>query len=171
MSERRSRMCTKGRWQMNEPRPGRGDAPPGSAVFPFRYSGVVGAAARVVASTERRAFVAIDEERGEFIARFGPWVVATGIANIAGARLTGPYAAWKVAGPPHLSFEDRGLTFATNDDAGVCLSFVEPVRGIDPRGWIRHPGLTVTVADPGGLVAAVERSRRAEAGAQLAHGG
>jgi len=37
----------------------------------------------------------------------------------------------------------------------VCLEFHEPVTGIDPLGLIRHPGLTVTVADPEGLAAAL----------------
>jgi hypothetical protein len=66
---------------------------------------------------------------------------------------------WKVLGPPHLSFRDRGLTFATNQERGVCVRFHEPVAGIDPRGWIRHPGLTVTVEDPEALIAAIERHR------------
>jgi hypothetical protein len=29
----------------------------------------------------------------------------------------------------------------------VCLLLREPVLGIDPAGLVRHPGLTVTVAD------------------------
>ena len=35
-----------------------------------------------------------------------------------------------------------------NPDEGVCIRFAEPVRGMDPMGKIRHPGLTVTVAEP-----------------------
>ena len=60
-----------------------------------------------------------------------------------------------MAGPAHLSFADRGLTFATNDVAGVCFTFREPVTGIDPLGTVRHPGLTVTVAAPQDLAALV----------------
>lgn len=86
------------------------------------------------------------------VARFGPWRVTTSIGNIVRAEVTGPYALPKVLGPAHLSFRDRGLTFATNRDRGVCLGFVEPVRGLDRWGWVRHPGLTVTVADPDALV-------------------
>lgn len=86
------------------------------------------------------------------VARFGPWRVTTSTGNIARAEVTGPYALPKVLGPAHLSLRDRGLTFATNHERGVCLGFVEPVRGIDPWGWVRHPGLTVTVADPDALV-------------------
>ena len=70
------------------------------------------------------------------LARFGPWSVATPISNVADATVTGPYAWPKVAGPAHLSFADRGLTFATNADRGVCITFKEPVRGIEPLSLI-----------------------------------
>lgn len=63
--------------------------------------------------------------------------------------ITGPYRFVKTAGPAHLSLTDRGLTFATNGDRGVCLAMVEPVRGIDLFGLLPHPNLTLTVADCG----------------------
>ncbi len=85
-------------------------------------------------------------------ASFGPWRVTTPLSNIDHAEVTGPYQWFKVIGPPHLSRADSGLTFATNGDAGVCLQFRDPVRGIDPFGVIKHPGLTVTVTDPQRLV-------------------
>jgi hypothetical protein len=50
---------------------------------------------------------------------------------------------------------DAGLTFASNGDAGVLISFRERVPAIDPLGLIRHPELTVTVADVHGLTAAL----------------
>jgi hypothetical protein len=81
-------------------------------------------------------------------ARFGPWEVRTPRSNLAGVGLSGPYSWPKVVGPAHVSFADRGLTFATTDRAGACLTFKEPVRGLDPLGVVRHPGLTVTVEDP-----------------------
>ncbi|MEV0587545.1 hypothetical protein [Nonomuraea sp. NPDC050310] len=84
--------------------------------------------------------------------RFGPWEVSTGLDNLAGAEITGPYQAIKVIGP-HLSLADRGATFGTNARRGVCLRFHRPVRGGEPTGLVRHPGLTVTVADPEGLMA------------------
>ena len=34
----------------------------------------------------------------------------------------------------------------------VCLRLREPVPGIEPTGLLRHPGVTVTVADPDELV-------------------
>src|SRR5437660_384182 len=54
-------------------------------------------------------------------ATFGPWSVVTPLANVAGAEVTGPFTWFKVIGPPHLSLKDRGLTFAGNADAGVCI--------------------------------------------------
>jgi hypothetical protein len=84
--------------------------------------------------------------------RFGRWKVHTERANIAAATLTGPYAFHRTAGPAHLSLTDRGLTFATNGEAGVCIEFHRPVKGIEPFGLLRHPALTVTVADPQALV-------------------
>ena len=80
-------------------------------------------------------------------ARFGPWTVRTPLRNVAGAEITGPYSLWKVAGA-RVSWADRGLTFGTGAERGVCIRFHRPVRGIEPAGVLRHPGLTVTVADP-----------------------
>ena len=84
-------------------------------------------------------------------ARFGLWRVSTPLANISDVAITGPYAFWKTAGPARLAITDRGLTFATNGDLGVLISFRTPVRGLDPLGVLRHPELTVTVADVEGL--------------------
>ena len=103
--------------------------------------------------TPRRAFVEVDGER--LVARFGRWRVETPRSNVAAAEVSGPYSLVKVMGPPRLSLADRGLTFATNAARGVCVRFREPVKGIDPLGVIRHPGLTVTVDDPDGLVEAL----------------
>jgi hypothetical protein len=97
------------------------------------------------------AFVEIDLSAGRLTARFGRWCVETPLANVVGACVTGPYWTPKTAGPPRLSLADRGLTFATNDVAGVCIQFEQPVRGVEPVGLLRHPGLTVTVTDPEAL--------------------
>ncbi len=91
--------------------------------------------------------------------RFGLWTVRTPLTNVIGYELSGPYTFAKTAGPARLSFADKGLTFATNHRAGVCLKFAEPIRGLDPLGLIRHPGLTLTVADREGFVAAVTADR------------
>jgi len=93
---------------------------------------------------------------GQLTARFGPWQVQTALDNVADVSVTGPYTFAKTAGPAHLSLADRGLTFATNGDRGVCLIMREPIPGIDPFGLLRHPNLTFTVADCDGLADAVQ---------------
>lgn len=96
---------------------------------------------------------------GAFAGRFGPWRVATPLTNVADVSVTGPYRYWKTAGPARLAVTDRGLTFATNGERGVLIRFHEPIRGLDPLGLIRHPELTVTVADVEGLAAELSVSR------------
>lgn len=86
---------------------------------------------------------------------FGRWSLSTSPSNVVDATITGPYQWWKVAGPARLSLADRGITFATTAERGVCLTFAQPVPAIEPLGVIRHPGVTVTVADPDGFLAAV----------------
>jgi len=119
--------------------------------FPFDFDPRYRIAARPFGVQPSSAYVELDDDR--LLARFGPWTVETPRSNVRGAGVTGPYALVKTIGPAHLSLVDRGLTFATNADAGACLSFRTPVKGMDPLGLIKHPGLTVTVADPDGLVA------------------
>jgi len=91
--------------------------------------------------------------------RFGPWRLRTTIANIASARTTGGFGWLRTAGPAHLSFADRGVTFATNGDAAVCVTFYTPVPGIDPTRTVTHPGATLTVADPASFVAHLDALR------------
>jgi hypothetical protein len=88
--------------------------------------------------------------------RLGPWLVTTPLHNLAGAEVGGPFSAWRALGV-RLSLADRGLTFGTTTERGVCLRFREPVPGIDPWGVFRHPALTVTVAEPELVAAAVNR--------------
>jgi hypothetical protein len=86
--------------------------------------------------------------------RFGPWHLRTPLSNITGASVTGPYMAVKALGP-RLSLSDRGVTFGTTTRAGACVLFAQPVPALDPLGLLRHPGATLTVADPARLVAAL----------------
>jgi len=97
----------------------------------------------------RTAWVEVDE--ATLSVRFGPWSLRTPVHNILEAVETTDFAYLKTAGPAHLSFADRGITFATNGDRGLCLRFADPVPAIDWVGFIRHPGATVTVSDPAGL--------------------
>lgn len=90
--------------------------------------------------------------------RFGPWRVRTPMVNVRRAEVTGPFRFWTALGP-RLSLVDRGLTFGTSTAAGVCIRFDRPVPGLDPFGRLRHPALTVTVADPAGLARALSPAR------------
>ncbi|HWJ62181.1 MAG TPA: Rho termination factor N-terminal domain-containing protein [Acidimicrobiales bacterium] len=119
--------------------------------IPFDFEPRYRLAGRLFGVTPSSAYVELDDER--LVARFGPWRVETPRSNIRGAGVTGPYSVVKTIGAAHLSVADRGLTFATNSQAGACLTFREPVTGIDPMGLVKHPGLTVTVANPSALVA------------------
>jgi hypothetical protein len=121
--------------------------------FPFRFDAGYRRLARVFGVTPEVAWVDLWEE--EIEARYGPWRVRTPVANVAAAEVTGPYAFLKTAGPARLAVTDRGLTFASNGERGARLSFHSPVTGIDRRGLIRHPELTVTVEDVDGLIEAL----------------
>ena len=123
------------------------------ALFPFRFDPAYRRLARVFGVTPERSWVELRD--GQLEARYGPWLVRTPIANVAGVAVTGPYRFLKTAGPARLAVTDRGLTFASNGDLGACISFHTPVTGIDRRGRIRHPELTVTVDDVDGLVSAL----------------
>jgi hypothetical protein len=119
--------------------------------FEFAFDPQYRRAAGVFGVTPATAWVEVD---GEFLtARFGRWRVRTPLTNVGDVALTGPYAFLKTAGPARLGVTDRGLTFASNGDRGVLVTFRDKVRGIDRLGVIRHPELTVTVADVEGLAA------------------
>ncbi|MCT7661142.1 hypothetical protein [Mycobacterium deserti] len=122
--------------------------------FVFRFSQAYRLAALPFGVAPSRCEVCIDD--GRIGVRFGWWRVETTRDNIVDVAITGPYSFVKTAGPAHLSFADRGLTFASNGERGVCMEFRRPVPGIDPTGLIRHPNLTVTVADCDGLAAALK---------------
>lgn len=98
----------------------------------------------------------------ELMIRFGPWSLRTPRSNVIGVHRTDDYAFVKTAGPPHLSFADRGVTFATNGRHGLCIAFRERVPAIDPTKTITHPAATVTVADVDRLVAALSFDRAGE---------
>ena len=124
-----------------------------AASFPFDFEDRYVAPARLFGVTPDTTSIVVQD--GHLTARFGPWRIDTALANIAAVSLTGPYAFLKTAGPAHLGVTDLGLTFATNSRAGVCLELRKRIRGIDPRGWIRHGNLTLTPADCAGLAAAL----------------
>ena len=117
--------------------------------FGFAFAPSYRRLARPLRVTPETAWVEVGDET--FEAHFGPWRVRTPLTNITDVDVTGPYAFWKTAGPARLAITDRGLTFATNGDRGVLILFENPVSGLDPLRILRHPELTVTVADVDGL--------------------
>jgi hypothetical protein len=125
--------------------------------FDFHFANAYRAPALLFGVTRATSGVVLDD--GELRIRFGPWFVRTPLRNVTGSEITGPYGFVKTVGPAHLSLADRGLTFATNGDRGLCIRFDQPVAGIDPLGTIRHPAITVTVEDPAELAAALESPR------------
>jgi hypothetical protein len=129
-------------------------------VMSFRFHPAFRIPARLFGVRPETAVVELDDDH--LTARFGPWRVQTELENIAAARVTTGYAWPKVIGPPHVSLADRGLTFATNPDMGVCIEFEEPVTGLDPLGLVRHPTLTVTVDDAPALAELLDRSSHDE---------
>ena len=121
---------------------------------------------RVVAVSTAGAGL-LDEARAMVAAATAATEAARGDrVDLAGPiRLAAPMSfGIKVLGPPHLSFTDRGVTFATNRDLGLCIRFHEPVPAIAPFGLLRHPGATVTVADPLALGRDLDRVRGDGAG-------
>lgn len=131
--------------------------------FPFAFGSVYRAVGLLFGVAPGTAWVEVAVAEDELRARFGPWRIVTPLANVAGTEATGPYTVLKTIGPAHVSLSDRGLTFSTNDRKGLCIRFGEPVAGIEPTGRLRHPALTVTVADVDGLAAALDGTRPAPA--------
>ncbi|MFC5677987.1 hypothetical protein [Aeromicrobium endophyticum] len=129
------------------------DTPALTLRFDFDWQPSYRRAAWPFGITPRRAWVEVGDV--QLTVRFGPWTLSSALDNVTGTDVTGPYAFVKTAGPPHLSFSDRGITFATNGERGLCVSFRDPVPGIDPTRRIRHPGATLTVQDVDGLARAL----------------
>ena len=121
--------------------------------FEFRFDPAYRIAALPFGITPERAWVQVDDE--DLLVRYGPWRLRTTLANIREVAITGPYRFYRTAGPARLGVTDGGLTFASNGDEGVLVSFRRRVPAIDPLGLLRHPELTVTVADVGGLANAL----------------
>lgn len=110
-----------------------------------------------------RADLEVDEHQVRV--RFGPWSMVTTRDNISAASLSGPFQWWKAIGV-RLSLADRGITFGSSLDRGVCLQFHHsvPLRLGGRPLPLTHPAVTVTVRDPEGLVAAVLRQPPGSAG-------
>ena len=91
---------------------------------------------------------------GKLLATFGRVKVETPLANIDHTKVTGPHR-WYTAVGLRLSFSDDGLTFGTNHQRGLCIEFKEKIPKV--IGMRDHSALWVSVADPEGLAAAIDR--------------
>ncbi|GAA1775867.1 hypothetical protein GCM10009795_022380 [Nocardioides hankookensis] len=141
-----------------DPSPGPGVAEPVSTTevvreFEFAFAPAYAAAARPFGVSPASTSVEVGPHW--LYVRYGPWKLLTPRANVVGAQVTGGFGFVRTAGPAHLSLSDRGVTMASNGDRALCLEFAEPVTAIDTTGVVRHPGATLTVADPEGLAAAL----------------
>jgi hypothetical protein len=121
--------------------------------FPFRFDPRYARVSRLFGITERNSWVEIGDTL--LRAKYGPWRLTTPLTNIAAVEVTGPYRMFKTAGPARLAITDWGLSFTSNGDRGVLISFHERVWTVGP-----HPELTVTVADVDGFAAALRAARR-----------
>lgn len=119
------------------------------ATHAFRFDPAFRAPLALLGVRPSTARVVVGEE--ELDARFGPWRLRTPLANVRDVQVSGPYSALKAIGP-RASFADRGVTFGSSTAGGACVRFHEPVGAL-VGPLVRHPGLTVTVADPEALVA------------------
>jgi hypothetical protein len=118
--------------------------------FHFEFHPLFRLPALLAGVTPMSAHLDVDDERVRVT--FGRWRMEIDRDDVESVTRTGPYRPWKVIGPPHLSLADRGITFATTNRAGVCISLRRPVAGIEPTGLLKHPAVTVTVEDPDELV-------------------
>ncbi|GAB3936315.1 hypothetical protein GCM10027614_12620 [Micromonospora vulcania] len=116
--------------------------------FPFRFDPVFRPALALLGVRPATAWVAVTDR--EVLIRYGPWRLRTERSNLTAAELTGPYRWWRAIGP-RVSMADRGVTFGSSAAGGLCLRFGVPVPALAPGPWLRHPGATVTVADPPAL--------------------
>ena len=121
--------------------------------FDFAFAPSYALAARPFGITPRTTTVEVGP-RWLYV-RYGPWRLADPADNIASAEVTGGFTFVKTAGPPHLSFSDRGVSLTTNGDSALCLPSASPCRAIDPTATITHPGATLSVSDLEGLAEAL----------------
>ena len=125
--------------------------------FEFEFDARFRPMLAMIGVTPGTAHVTLTRDR--FVARFGPWTCETSITNVREVCHTGPYQWYKAIGPRG-SFVDRGVTFGTTTKGGVCVLFDEPVPGLAPIGALRHPGITLTLAEPERFVSSLRRRAR-----------
>jgi hypothetical protein len=135
------------------PGPPVGASAGGPTRFDFRFELLLRPFAALATVLPRSAYVVVDDD--EVTVHFGVWGMAFPRTAVVDVQETGGFWLPKVAGPPHVSFADGGITFATNRQRGTCITLAHPQRG--PYPWLRHPNVTVTVDAPEDLEAALLR--------------
>ena len=134
--------------------------PPGPAAAPttgrfaFRFEPLLLPFATLATVLPGTAHVDVDED--QVAIRFGLWRMAFDRADVVDVETTGDFWLPKVAGPPHVSLADRGITFATNRQRGTCIRLARPRPG--PYPLLQHPAVTVTVDEPEAFEAALRPS-------------
>ena len=126
-----------------------------SEFFPYRFDRRFTPLWLSAGALPRRDGVTLTDD-GRFVATFGLLRVDTPLENIADSHVAGPYRWWTAVGP-RLSLADDGLTFGTNARAGLCVHFRDKIKRV--IGFRDHSALTVTVAAPEALDAALRRGR------------
>ncbi|MEO1232904.1 MAG: hypothetical protein AAFZ18_28825 [Myxococcota bacterium] len=118
--------------------------------FPYRFDRRWTPLFRVLGVREDDGVSVSDD--GALIATYGKFRVKTTLDNVAGVEVTGPHR-WYTAVGVRLARTDDGVTFGTNCEKGVWITFKRKV----PRviGFRRHSLLWVSVADPEGLAASI----------------
>jgi hypothetical protein len=123
----------------------------GTARFGFRFEALMRPFATLATVLPGTAHVEVGDDRVAI--RFGLWHMAFPLAEVLDVEETGDFSLPKVAGPPHVSLADRGITFATNRQRGTCIRLRHPQAG--PYPVLTHPAVTVTVEDPDALATAL----------------
>jgi hypothetical protein len=135
------------------PPPGPPELEPATERFVFRFEPLMVPFAALATVVPGRAHLDLDGDAVDI--RFGIWHMRFPREEVTTVCQTGGFWLPKVAGPPHISFADGGITFATNRQRGTCIALAHPHAG--PYPWLRHPAVTVTVDDPDALEAALTR--------------
>jgi len=128
--------------------------PPAIEQFEFAFEPRFRPLLALMGVTPGTAHVTLTPQR--LVARFGPWTCEASLDNVRDVCRTGPYR-WYTAIGARGSFVDRGLTFGTTTAGGVCVLLSEPVPGLLPFGPLRHPGITLTLAEPDRFAASLRR--------------
>lgn len=123
--------------------------------FPFDFDRRFIAIWWTLGAREGRDGVHLHDD-GSVEVTYGRFAVRTTIDNVVRTEVSGPYNPLKSVGL-RLSMADSGLTMGTGRGPGLCMLFAEPVDRV--IGVRDHRGLTVTVADPERLQAALMDGR------------